>query len=158
MKIIDDLKAYKGDEGIKKILATVFFNPCFHSIILYRISNFFYKIHLSIISKIVWYLNRIIYNVDIDYRADLAGGFVLIHGLGVVIGKSVKSEGKLTVYQGVTIGGNNGKIRKDENGKEWGQPLIGKNVKIYTNACVFGPVIISDNAIIKAHSIITQNI
>lgn len=158
MRLIKDLKAYKGDKGIIKVFGTILTNPCFHSIVLYRLSNLLYKMHLSPISKIIWYINRIIYSVDIDYRADLAGGFVLVHGIGVVIGKGVKSEGKLTVYQNVTIGGNQGKIRTDKNGKEWGQPLIHENVKIYTGAGIFGPVIIGENSIIKAHSIVTKNI
>ena len=158
MKIIKDLHAFSSSKNILKKISTIFFNPCFHCVVLYRISNFFYKIHLNVFAKIIWYINRIIYNADIDYRADLAGGFVLIHGLGVVIGSGVKSMGKLIVYHGVTIGGNQGRTRTDEKGRVWGQPLIGENVIIYTNASIFGPVIISDNTTIKAGSIITKNI
>jgi len=62
--------------------------------------------------------------VDIDYRADLAGGFMLIHGLGTVIGKNVISRGKLKVYQHVTLGGGNGKVgRLVEDGKVRGMLL-----------------------------------
>ena len=70
----------------------------------------------------------------------------------------MRSEGPLTVYQGVTIGGNNGKTRVDENGKVWGQPLIRKNVTVYTDAAIFGPVIISENAVIKAKQLVTKDI
>ena len=108
--------------------------------------------------KIIWYINRLLFHVDIDYKADLAGGFVLIHGLGTVIGGSVRSEGRMIIYQGVTIGGNNGKTRNLENGKTLYQPLLKDNVTIYTNACVFGPVIINENTIIKAGSMITHDI
>ena len=158
MRIIKDLNAFVDGKGFKKIIATIFLNPCFHCVCLFRLSSLFYKLHLSIISKIIWYINRLIFHVDIDYRADLAGGFVLVHGLGTVIGRSVCSEGRLTVYQGVTIGGNNGKVRIDKNGKEWGQPLIESGVKIYTNASVFGPVIISKNTVINAGKIVSKDI
>lgn len=40
----------------------------------------------------------------------------------------------------------------------WGQPQIGENVTIYTNASIFGPVVIGDNAVIKAKSLITHDI
>lgn len=38
-----------------------------------------------------------LFHVDIDYRADLAGGFVLVHGLGTVIGKTVIYTGAIVV-------------------------------------------------------------
>lgn len=157
MRIVEDFRCFNEGEGLKKMIATLVFNPCFHSVCLFRLSNWFYRIHLAVIAKIIWYINRTVYHVDIDYRADLAGGFVLIHGLGTVIGCEVCSTGPLMVYQGVTIGGNNGKTRVDENGKVWGQALIGKNVTIYTDACVFGPVVISDNTVIKAKQLVTKS-
>lgn len=42
-------------------------------------------------------------------------------------------------------------------GKEISQPIFYDNVIICTNACVFGPVIIHENSIIKAGSIITKD-
>ena len=158
MRLPADYKEFTREGGISKKISTILFNPCFHSVCLYRLSNLLYRIHLSILSKIIWYINRLLFHVDIDYRADLAGGFYLVHGLGTVIGKSVCSTGPLKVYQGVTIGGNNNKVRVDDNGKEWGQPLFGKNVVVYTGASVFGPVVIGDNAIIKAGEIITHDV
>lgn len=157
MRLVQDFKEYTSSKGFAGKLATALLNPCFHSVCLFRLSNWFYRHHLAVFAKIVWYINRVTYHVDIDYRADLAGGFVLIHGLGTVIGCEVCSTGPLTVFQGVTIGGNNGKTRVDENGKVWGQPCIGDNVTIYTDACVFGPVIISDNSVIKAKQLVTKD-
>lgn len=158
MRIIKDFKYFTLDGGLGKKVATLLFNPCFHSVCLFRLSNWFYRIHIAVLAKVVWYLNRMLYHVDIDYRADLAGGFVLVHGLGTVIGCEVCSKGHLKVYQGVTIGGNNGKTRVDENGKVWGQACIGSNVTIYTDACIFGPVVISDNAVIKARQLVAKDV
>ncbi|MCI8307607.1 MAG: hypothetical protein HFH14_06105 [Lachnospiraceae bacterium] len=157
MYIIKDLKAFCNSGGIGKVLATVFLNPCFHSVLLYRISSFFNRIHLKIVAKIIWYINRVVYNVDIDYRAKLSGGFVLVHGIGTVIGCNVVSEGRLTVYQGCTLGGNQGRSA-EYRGVSIVQPVLQDGVVIYTNACVFGPAIIGKNVKIKAGSIITHNI
>lgn len=96
MRLYKDYKAFVGAGGLEKKLATIFLNPNFHSVCLFRLANLFYRMHLSIISKILWYINRMLFHVDIDYRADLAGGFVLVHGLGTVIGKTVISKGPLT--------------------------------------------------------------
>ena len=98
------------------------------------------------------------FNVDIDYRADLAGGFFLVHGLGTVIGHNVISKGRLTVYQGVTLGGGNGKPgRVDEDGKTRGMPLFEDNVIVYTGATVVGGITISKDTIIKAGEIVCSD-
>lgn len=158
MRIIKDFRAFTEDGGGAKKIATLLINPCFHSVCLYRLSNLFYHMHLSILSKIIWYLNRMLFHVDIDYRANLAGGFVFVHGLGTVIGKDVTSLGKLRVYQGVTLGGNQGKSAMiPQYDIIISQPLFEEDVIIFTGASIFGPVLIHKNEIVKAGTMITCN-
>ena len=154
MKIFKDLRAFSNNSFIKMIF-TLFFNPCFHSVVLFRISSFFYKIKLIPIAKIIWYLNRVIYSVDIDYRAKIDSGFVIVHGLGTVIGASVEIGKNCKVYQGVTIGGSG--FSKVKNNIEYWQPIIGDNVIIYTNSMILGPINISNNSIIKAGRLIKED-
>lgn len=156
MRIIKDIKAFSNG-SLKKAVSTINTNPCFHCVCLYRLSNLLYRMKLFPLSKLIWYVNRLLFHVDIDYRADLAGGFVLIHGLGTVIGADVKSCGTLRVYQGVTLGGSNGKSRKFQNTTIW-MPYIKPNVTIFTDAKVFGPVVIGSDNIIKAGSIISYDV
>lgn len=75
-----------------------------------------------------------------------------MHGLGLVVGAGVVSEGKLTLYQGVTLGGNLGRTRGGAT-----QPRLKDGVIVYANAGVFGPVIIGQDVQIKAHSVVTQD-
>lgn len=159
MRITKDFKAFTKNGGVGKKITTIFLNPNFHSVCLFRLSHLFYKIHLGIFGKIIWYINRLLFHVDIDYRADLAGGFVLVHGLGTVIGRYVVSEGPITVYQHVTLGGGNGRRgRIDENGKEWPMPLFKGNNKIYAGAFVIGGIVIGENTIIKAGHTISKDV
>lgn len=153
MRLVEDYKEYTKSGGIIKKISTVFLDPCFQSVVLYRLSSLFYKLKLSILAKIVWYINRIVFSVDIDYRANLAGGFVLVHGLGTIIGKDVVSKGKLTVYQGVTIGGS-GKSNIIDNREIW-QPILEDGVCVYTNAMIIGPCRIGKNVVIKAGERVT---
>lgn len=155
-RVIQDIKAYSNGCFFKAI-ATIICNPNFHSVFNYRISHFLYKVHLTPISKLIWYINRILYSVDIDYRADLAGGFVLVHGIGTVIGYDVKTEGLVKIYQGVTLGGNNNKMLERE-GRIFSQPWLKQNVIIYANSTIIGPVIISENSIVGANSFISKDI
>lgn len=124
MNITTDFKAFIDGKGPGRALGTLLLNPCFHAVALHRLAAFLYRAHLEPLSKLVWCLNRMLYHIDIDYRAKLAPGFRLVHGLGVVIGAGVESEGPLTVYQGVTIGGSHGKSREDGRGGGYSGSLI----------------------------------
>lgn len=155
-KVLIDLKIISNESALKGIL-TVFFNPGFQCVVIYRLAHFLYRLRLTVFSKILWYINRIIFSVDIDYRADLAGGVQIIHGVGIVIGAFVKTKGPIKIYQGVTIGGNSNKTDIRE-GIEYKQPLIGENTTIYANATVIGPIVIGDSVVIGTGSVITKNI
>lgn len=147
-----DLERYSN--GLwKKAVATILVNPNFHCICLYRLSSWLYKYHLEILAKLIWYVNRLLFHVDIDYRCKLSGGLKIIHGLGLVVGHEVVSEGRLTLYQHVTLGGTNGQYAEIK-GIYTGQPYIEKDVIIYTGASVFGPVHIKEGTIIKAGSLL----
>lgn len=116
MNIKTDFAAAAGGKSFPRSLGTFFLNPCFHAVVLFRLSAFLYRAHLEPLAKIAWYVNRMLYHVDLDYKARLAPGFRLVHGLGVVVGAGVVSDGPLTVYQGVTIGGSHGRHREDGRG------------------------------------------
>lgn len=158
MNITADFVAAAGKKRFPKSVGTLLLNPCFHAVALFRLSSLFYRIHLEPVAKVVWYLNRVLYHVDLDYKAQLAPGFKLVHGLGVVVGAGVVSEGPLTVYQGVTIGGSRGRSREDGQGGVFWQPHFSSNVVVYANACVFGPIYVGDDAIVKAARIVTKDV
>lgn len=150
-----DYKYFKENSATKSGIA-VLLNPCFYSVKLYRISNFLFKRRLGAIAKIIWFINRVIFSVDIDYRANIGKNFILVHGLGTVIGKDVIIGDNVKIYQGVTLGGA-GTVRM-LNEKSVTQPIIEDNCIIYTNTCIFGPVIVKKNSKIKACQVITKDV
>lgn len=153
---MSDFKNFKNNSPSKSYGA-VLLNPCFYSVLLYRISNKFYKRRLTILAKIVWFINRIIFSVDIDYRAKIGKNFHLVHGIGVVIGSNVIIGDNCKIYQGVTLGGNNNK-KREVNGVIIEQPYISNNVTIYSNSMVIGPVVIGEDVTIGCMSLIDKDI
>jgi serine O-acetyltransferase len=126
-------------------------------VFIYRVSNVFARIKLFPISKIFWLINRVFFSVDIDPRADFAGGFILVHGIGVVIGHETKTLGRVKIYQGATIGGNTGK-RKNIYNRDMGQPVIEDNVTIGIGVALLGPILVGANSIIGTHAIATKDV
>ncbi|MEY9868463.1 serine O-acetyltransferase [Peribacillus sp. B2I2] len=149
--IKSDFKAFLKRSPSKSRFAVII-NPNFHTVFLFRLACFFYKIKLEFISKIIWYINRVLFSVDIDYRAKIEKGFVLVHGIGTVIGRDVIIGNYVTIYQGVTLGGTGKK--KKMNNIEISQPYVGDNCTIYSNACIYGPCIIGERSIIGANTVL----
>ncbi|EWH14542.1 serine acetyltransferase [Cellulophaga geojensis KL-A] len=150
-----DIQLYKI--GKKTSTLRVFLDINIWIVLVYRFSNFFYNKNLFFISKIFWLFNRIIFSIDIDPGASLGPGLKLVHPIGIVIGRDVFSEGDLFVYQNVTIGGSDNKLRY-YNGKKIEQPYFHKNVKIYSSSVVIGPIVVGNNSVIAANSTIFKDI
>ena len=123
----------------------------------YRVANRLYKMHLSPLSRIIMYFHKLVYSCDIDYRADIDGGFKIMHGIGIGIGAEVHAGKNLTIYQNVTLGGNFAK-KKEIQGKTTGQPYIHNNVTLLANCSAFGPCEIGQGSFIGAGTIITKDV
>ena len=78
---------------------------------------------------------------------------VFKHPVGIVIHPSVEIGKNCTIYQNVTIG--YGKKNKETNKNV---PIIGDNVKIYSNAVVIGGITIGNNVKIGAGSVVLNDI
>lgn len=156
-RLKEDLLAYaKG--SVAKMITTALLNSNFKAIRNYRIAHFLYKsLHLKFLPRLLHYRSRIKYAIDIDFRAEIEGGFRILHGMGLVIGLDVRAGKNFTCYQGVTLGGNSGKERT-ENGVTFSQPQLGDNVTLYANSAAFGPVILGDGCTIGAGAVILKDV
>ena len=157
MNIIQDMKAYSGGNFVKSVL-TLFFDPNFKAVLLYRQASYLHRqFNLQILPRMLRQHSRTFYSIDIDFRAIIGPGFKIVHGVGLVIGFDVTAGKNLVVYQGVTLGGNNGK-KRIKGDREITQPYLGNNCMIYTSAVIVGPVLVGDNSIIGACSVITTDV
>jgi len=156
---IEDFNAYKNYHGKSFIMTLLNINLYVN--LNYRLSTLFFYHKCFLISKIFWIVNRIIYSIDIDPGATISGGFVIIHGVGIVIGRNVKILGPIKIYHGVTLGGNRNKqeiVSILDKEVLIDQPVIHSNVTIGIHSSILGPVVIGKNAIIGTGAIVTKNV
>ncbi|GAB6189028.1 serine O-acetyltransferase [Marinitoga arctica] len=147
-----DLDEYiKKDPASKKKLGVILFNTAFHGLVYYRIYHFFYKYKLYPISYILYMISKILYSMDIHPAAKLSPGIVIDHGLGIVIG-STTTVGKGTlIYHQVTLG-----AKHIKNGKR--HPDIGENVILGAGSKILGDIIVGDNSVVAANSVVLTNV
>ena len=89
--------------------------------------------------------------IEIHPGAKLGRRLFIDHGAGVVIGETTEIGDDVTIYQGVTLGGN---------GKEKGKrhPTIGNHVLISTDAQILGSFTIGDHSRIGAGSVVLREV
>ncbi len=149
-----DLSAAKKFSLVNK--AKIFFsNRGFHALLYYRVANKLYRLKIPFLPSILTRIIQILYAIDIDYKATLSGGIVIVHGVGLVIGAGSKISSNVILFHGVTLGrrGIGPEIADND-----GFPAIEEDCIICTGAILIGPIVIGKNTTIGANCVIADNI
>lgn len=88
--------------------------------------------------------------IDILPRAEIGGGCVIAHGLGLVVGGYTVIGEDCTLLQGVTLG----EARFDE----LDYPRLGNRVTISAGALVLGGVEVGDDALVAAGAVVLADV
>jgi serine O-acetyltransferase len=89
--------------------------------------------------------------VEIHPGAKIGGDFFIDHGSGVVIGETAEIGERVTLYQGVTLGGTG-----FQRGKR--HPTVGDNVTIGSGAKLLGPIEVGHGAKIGANTVVVEDV
>ena len=89
--------------------------------------------------------------IEIHPGATIGKGLFIDHGAGVIIGETTIIGDNVTLYQGVTLGGN---------GKETGKrhPTLKDNVMVSAGAKIIGSFTIGENSKIGAGSVVIEEV
>lgn len=120
-------------------------------IVIYRISNFFYRYSMAKIAKLISYMNLLLFKTWIPGSAQIGKDLTIGYwGIGLVIHSKAVIGNKCKIGQNVTIGGGRfGDTRV---------PIIGNNVFIGTGSVVIGEIQIGNNVIIGANTFVNKSI
>lgn len=150
--IKEDLKiALEKDPAADSKWDIILFSTSFHGLVMYRIYNAFWYTNHKFSAKILYYLSKILFHMDIHPAARIEPGVLIDHGFGVVIGSTATIGKGTVIYHGVTLG-----TRKIVKGKR--HPDIGRNVLIGAGAKILGPIKIGDDAQVGANSVVLKNV
>ena len=145
------------DPATRSKLEAVLCSSGLHAIVIHRLSNALWKRNFLLTARILSQLARFLTGIEIHPAAQIGEGFMIDHGMGVVIGETTIIGKNVTLYHDVTLGG-----RKfyDENGKkiEKRHPTIGDNVTIGSGAQILGPITIGKNVKIGSNAIVIKDI
>ena len=121
------------------------------ALLAHRVAHALHDSDIPIVPTMVAYTSRAVTGIEIHPAAEISCDFFIDHGSGVVIGETAEIGERVTIYQGVTLGGT-GFAR----GKR--HPTVGHEVMIGAGSKLLGPIEIGDRSKIGANSVVIHDV
>jgi serine O-acetyltransferase len=135
---IGTLEILTGWAGVQALLA-------------HRVAHALWDSEVPLVPRTIAYTSRAITGIEIHPAARIGSDFFIDHGSGVVIGETAEIGDRVTLYQGVTLGGT-GFAR----GKR--HPTLDDDVTVGSGAKLLGPVTVGRNAKVGANTVVIENV
>jgi len=113
-----------------------------------------HALHLKgsrVIPRVIVYVTRALTGIEIHPGARVGSDFFIDHGSGVVIGETAEIGDRVTIYQGVTLGGTG-----FQRGKR--HPTIEDNVTIGSGAKLLGPITVGHGSKVGANTVVVADV
>lgn len=131
-----------------------YLHASFICVLLYRISNYFYRKKHRLTARFFWHINLVMTGADISEPADIGEGLVIFNPPGVAI---MGTAGRnLTVMPCAGIGGELG--RHEDIGAGPGFCLIGDDIVLEPHSGILGPVRVGNRVRVCAHAAVTRDV
>jgi serine O-acetyltransferase len=134
--------------GTAEILLTY---PGVHAILAHRISHALHAAEVPVMPRLLSNVARIATGIEIHPAAKIGSDFFVDHGNGVVIGETAEIGDRVTLFQGVTLGGTGFATGKRH-------PTVEDNVTIGSGAKLLGPIKVGHGAKIGANSVVIHDV
>jgi serine O-acetyltransferase len=120
-----------------------YLNADHYTVFIYYCSNIAYEMNDLKLANKLFYLNKILHSFHCMYDAVLPEIFIVIHGIGSVLGKA-KYSNFFIVTQGCTVGGNS----------KWEYPELDEYIIMYPNSSILGKSKISRKVVFANNSMV----
>jgi len=121
------------------------------ALLAHRVAHALREAGVPLLPGVIAYLSRAVTGVEIHPAARIGPEFFIDHGAGVVIGETAEIGSRVTLYQGVTLGGTG-----FQRGKR--HPTVGDDVTIGSGAKLLGPIAVGAGAKIGANTVVIEDV
>jgi serine O-acetyltransferase len=121
------------------------------ALLAHRVAHAMREAGVPLAPGAIAYLSRAVTGVEIHPAAKIGAEFFIDHGSGVVIGETAEIGQRVTLYQGVTLGGTG-----FQPGKR--HPTLGDNVTVGSGAKLLGPIAVGDGAKVGANTVVVEDV
>ena len=121
------------------------------ALLAHRVAHALWESRVPLAPRVIAYTSRAVTGVEIHPAAQIGSDFFIDHGSGVVIGETAEIGDRVTLYQGVTLGGT-GFAR----GKR--HPTLEDGVTVGSGAKLLGPVTVGSSAKVGANTVVIEDV
>jgi serine O-acetyltransferase len=121
------------------------------ALLAHRVAHALHDSEVPLLPMGISYLSRAVTGVEIHPAARIGNDFFIDHGSGVVIGETAEIGERVTLYQGVTLGGTG-----FQRGKR--HPTLGDNVTVGSGAKLLGPIEVGHGAKVGANTVVIEDV
>ncbi|KAK2966859.1 hypothetical protein RJ640_027818, partial [Escallonia rubra] len=147
-----DVQAFKDrDPSCLSYCSALLYLKGYHSLQTYRVAHALWKKGRKVLALALQSRISEVFAVDIHPAAQIGEAILLDHGTGLVIGETAVVGNRVSLMQGVTLGGT---------GKEIGDrhPKVGQGALIGASATILGNIKIGEGAMIAANSLVLKDV
>jgi serine O-acetyltransferase len=121
------------------------------ALLAHRVAHALHEADMPLAPLAISYVTRSVTGVEIHPAAQIGDDFFIDHGSGVVIGETAEIGDRVTLYQGVTLGGTG-----FQRGKR--HPTLGDNVTVGSGAKLLGPIEVGHGAKVGANTVVVEDV
>lgn len=144
------LRRVKGRGFWIALLDAVLLDSGFQALVAHRLAHALARRGVPLLPAVCrrWAIGAC--GVDILPRAEIGGGCIVAHGIGLVVGGETVIGEDATLLHGVTLG----EVRFDETAC----PRLGDRVTVGAGATVLGGIAVGDDAVIGAGAVVLSDV
>lgn len=124
--------------------------------IIHKIAYKLNKNNFKVLALFIARLNVVFNSIEIHPQVFIPETTSISHGMGTVIGGGCSIGEDVLIRHNVTIGQKGSEKNEILSNKV--HPTIKDNVKIGAGACILGGIVIGENSIIGANSVVTKDV
>jgi serine O-acetyltransferase len=121
------------------------------ALLAHRVAHALHETDMPLAPMAISYVTRAVTGIEIHPSARIGNDFFIDHGSGVVIGETAEIGDRVTLYQGVTLGGTG-----FQRGKR--HPTLGDNVTVGSGAKLLGPIEVGHGAKVGANTVVIEDV
>ena len=121
------------------------------ALLAHRVAHALYETGVPLAPRTIAFASRAVTGVEIHPAARIGQDFFIDHGSGVVIGETAEIGDRVTLFQGVTLGGT-GFAR----GKR--HPTLQDDVTVGSGAKLLGPIVVGHGAKVGANTVVIEDV
>lgn len=151
-RMLEDLWAhYDRDAACQHFISPFLYFKGYHAVQSYRVAHQLWKSHRRLLANYIQSRSAELFDVDIHPAAEIAGGLMVDHATGVVIGETAVIKENVSMLHAVTLGGSG-----SQKGKR--HPTIESGVLLSVGAKILGDITIGEGVKVGAGSVVMNSV